>query len=310
MSDRYTVGKMPRGELVYKCCLECYKYLDPEIYKRLKKHKWLYIKTGNKYTEYEEWDGVLDGFKPAYVPSFPVSTGYSRWWVRYGMFVYDGQLGATYIGLSKIAISEHYVVEKIAIKEPGAFKSYPASAGSLTGAELPVVRRRDGYLRVGSWLAWHRVLGTLDDGRWVLIGDDGLYEAVFTATVERPLETFGEVGYVRVVGPYVGDVDLVQSPCGAPRLVACGEEGVKVARALLEYVRGVLAGWGVVPDLFVPSSWSCSRPFVIPELAELDIPNWVVLDWPLADPCPPVLLAMSQDPLGLLTDATCHTCWD
>ena len=51
----------------------------------------------------------------------------------------------------------------------GSPMSIPGS-GSLVGAELPVVRRPRGYLKVGSWLAWHRVLGLLDGGRWILLG--------------------------------------------------------------------------------------------------------------------------------------------
>ncbi|MGC9051426.1 hypothetical protein [Pyrobaculum sp.] len=145
-------------------------------------------------------------------------------------------------------------------------------AGSLTGAELPVVRRKDGYLRVGSWLAWHRVLGTLDDGRWVLVGDDGLYEAVFTATVERPLETFGEVGYVRVAGPYRGDVDDVQSPCGAPRLVACVED----TRDALAAAGHRCEAEGGVPHVLLGEG----RVFSLGREA---------LDWPLADTCAPLL---------------------
>jgi len=74
-----------------------------------------------------------------------------------------------------------------------------------------VVRRRFGYLRVGSWLAWHRVLEMPGGSRWIVVGG-GLYEAVFTPTVKNPLEDFGEVGYVKVLKPYEGDPDLVQSP--------------------------------------------------------------------------------------------------
>jgi hypothetical protein len=93
--------------------------------------------------------------------------------------------------------------------------SIPGS-GSLVGVEFPVVRRQFGYLRVGGWLAWHRVLGLLDGGRWVLVGDGGLYEAAFTPTVKGPLEVFGEVGYVKVLRPYDGDETT--SPRPAARL--------------------------------------------------------------------------------------------
>ncbi|MEZ0319673.1 MAG: hypothetical protein ABWK05_06765, partial [Pyrobaculum sp.] len=156
-----------------------------------------------------------------------------------------------------------------------------------------------GYLRVGVWLAWHRVLGVLDGGRWVLVGDDGLYEAVFTPTVKNPLEEFGEVGYVKVLGPYRGDVDEVMSPCGAPRIVACSEEGRAVGDAVLMYVRGRLAEFDLNPDVLLPSRWECRGAFVIPELVEVAVPSRVLLDWPLADPCPYVLKAADGDPLRL-----------
>ena len=174
--------------------------------------------------------------------------------------------------------------------------------GSLEG-EFSVVRRRFGYLKVGGWLAWHRVLGVLDDGRWVVVGDDGLYEAVFTPTVKNPLEEFGEVGYVRVVKPYEGDPDLVQSPCGAPRLVACGEEGVEVGRAVLRRVRRVLDGAEVRGELFV-GEFRCVESFIFPELVEVGVPARVLHDWPLADPCPHVLKAADGEPFGLFTPAT------
>ena len=184
----------------------------------------------------------------------------------------------------------------------GSPMSIPGS-GSLVGAELPVVRRPRGYLKVGSWLAWHRVLGLLDDGRWVLLGDDGLYEAVFTPTVEEPLEVFGEVGYVSVLRPYEGDVEDVASPCGAPRLVACGEEGVGVGRAVLRYVRGRLEEIGVRPELFM-REFKCEESFIFPELVEVGIPARVIHDWPLTDPCPHVLRAANCEPFGLFTSGT------
>ncbi|MGC9131922.1 MAG: hypothetical protein ACP5H5_10120, partial [Pyrobaculum sp.] len=60
---------------------------------------------------------------------------------------------------------------------------------------------------------------------------------------------------------------------------------------------------------FLPGSWSCGGSFVIPELVEVDVPSRVLLDWPLADPCPHVLAAADRDPLGLLTTETCYKCW-
>ncbi len=149
----------------------------------------------------------------------------------------------------------------------GSPMSIPGS-GSLVGAELPVVRRPRGYLKVGSWLAWHRVLGLLDGGRWVLLGDDGLYEAVFTPTVEEPLEVFGEVGYVKVLKPYEGDVDDVASPCGAPRLVACVED---TKEALVAAGHRCEAEGGI-PHVFLGDVYTLSL-------------GREVIDWPLTDPC-------------------------
>jgi len=145
---------------------------------------------------------------------------------------------------------------------------FERGSGSLVGAELPVVRRSRGYLRVGGWLAWHRVLGLLDGGRWVLLGDDGLYEAVFTPTVKEPLEVFGEVGYVKVLKPYDGDVDDVASPCGAPRLVACVED---TKEALVAAGHRCEAEGGI-PHVFLgtPYTFGLGRE---------------AIDWPLADPC-------------------------
>lgn len=183
-------------------------------------------------------------------------------------------------------------------------------AGALNDAELSVIRFRDRYLRVGEWIAWHRVLGILDDGKWVIIGDDGLYEAVFRPTAKNLAEDFGEVGYVKVLAPYAGDVDDVQSPCGAPRLVACSEEGLRAAEALLKYIEGLLKSSGVYDVIkFLPRAWTCEKPFVIPELVEINVPNEVVADWPLGNPCPHVLRAADGDPLGLLTTRTWYFCW-
>ncbi|MEM4964269.1 MAG: hypothetical protein QXT13_08995, partial [Pyrobaculum sp.] len=137
-----------------------------------------------------------------------------------------------------------------------------------SGAELPVVRHRDRYLRVGPWLAWHRVLGILDDGKWVIIGDDGLYEAVFKPTAKNPLGEFGEVGYVKILGPYAGDVDDVQSPCGAPRLVACTED---TREALISAGHSCNEGGGI-PHVLLGSGDAIKL-------------GREVIDWPLRDPC-------------------------
>ncbi|MEM0464994.1 MAG: hypothetical protein QW680_09170 [Pyrobaculum sp.] len=141
-------------------------------------------------------------------------------------------------------------------------------AGSLTGAELPVVRSPSRYLRVGPWIAWHRVLGILDDGKWVVIGDDGLYEAVFTPTAKDPLGEFGEVGYVKVTGPYTGDVDDVRSPCGAPGLVACVDD-----------TREALTSAGHRCDI------DGGIPHVLLGYSTVYGLGREVIDWPLVDTC-------------------------
>jgi len=68
-------------------------------------------------------------------------------------------------------------------------------------------------------------------------------------TVDSPLAEFGEVGYVKVVATYEGNTLDIASPCGAPRLVACSEEGVRVAEALLGYVAGLARRLGLVVEV-------------------------------------------------------------
>ena len=236
----------------------------------------------------------VGGFKPRCVPPL----GGSRWWAH-GHFYEDMQerTGLSYpVGEGQLYVLTErglevqcgdcmYELQKIALSpckyafsgrwlflSPVGPPVRAPGAGSLTGAELPVVRHRDRYLRVGQWIAWHRVLGLLDDGRWVLIGDDGLYEAVFRPTVSDPLGVFGEVGFVKVLGPYNGDVDDVSSPCGAPKLVACNED----TRHLLE-----------------PLGHKCEAEEGIPHVVLLsNTPVALgreVVDWPLTDTCGPLL---------------------
>jgi hypothetical protein len=246
------------------------------------------------------------GFRPLCTPPVRWGGGVSRWW-GFGYAILKGDFGDAYIdvygvvteNLEFVKMDTPYLFDKVE-RCRGMFER---GSGSLVGAELPVVRRQFGYLRVGGWLAWHRVLGLLDGGRWVLLGDDGLYEAVFTPTVKEPLEVFGEVGYVSVLRPYEGDVEDVASPCGAPRLVACGEEGVGVGRAVLRYVRGGLEEVGVRPEFFM-GEFRCGESFIFPELVEVGIPARVIHDWPLADPCPHVLRAANCEPFGLFTSET------
>ena len=89
-----------------------------------------------------------------------------------------------------------------------AVEEFPGS-GSLVGEVFRVVESDADYLRlVGRggdvYLAWDFVLGTLDSGEWVLLGEDGLYLA----------ERRGEE--VVVKEPYHGSIFDVRGPPYAP----------------------------------------------------------------------------------------------
>ena len=272
------------------------------------------------------WRLDVKNFTPACTPPVHTPTGPTRWWFAEGDVVLFGEAGGVALELSRLAITEDYQAVEIEVgwdtyeKSPNNFCKHVLGlkpGKELIGEELPVTRHPWKYLRVGKWLAWHRVLGVLDYNarseprRWVIIGDDGLYVAEFTATAQDPLEELGEVGYVRVVEPFQGDVDEVASPCGAPRLVACSEEGVRVGEAVLNYVRRLLADKGVRADLLLPAKWDCRtpselvgiehKPFILPGLTPADVNNWKILSWPLTDTCPDVLKAADGDPAGLYT---------
>jgi hypothetical protein len=110
------------------------------------------------------------GFRPLCMPSVRWGGGVSRWW-GFGYAILKGDFGDAYIDVYGV-VTEN--LEFVKMKTPDLFDKvercrgmFEKGSGSLVGAELPVVRRPSGYLRVGSWLAWHRVLGLLDDGRWV-----------------------------------------------------------------------------------------------------------------------------------------------
>ena len=254
----------------------------------------VYLKRGEAVVRLVPVRRHVGGFKPRCVPPL----GGSRWW-GYGHFYEDMQerTGLSYpVGEGQLYVLTErglevqcgdcmYELQKIVLSpckyafsgrwlflSPVGPPVRAPGAGSLTGAELPVVRHRDRYLRVGGWIAWHRVLGTLDDGRWVLIGDDGLYEAVFRSTAKNPLGELGEVGFVKVLGPYNGDVDEVASPCGAPLVVACNED----TRHLLE-----------------PLGHRCDAEggHVVLSYDGVYVLGRVVVDWPLADTCGPLLAA-------------------
>jgi len=54
-------------------------------------------------------------------------------------------------------------------------------------------------------------------------------------------------------------------------LVACAEEGVRVAEALLGYVAGLAKRLGLVVEV---QGWGCSRPLAIPQLVEVGCPQF------------------------------------
>ncbi|RFA94877.1 hypothetical protein CGL51_09035 [Pyrobaculum aerophilum] len=308
----YIFGKTKHGPLWSRYCETCYKYLGPGLYEKMREDGYGRLCVGEEHGwECKAWDWDFQSFKPICIQSISLGDGFSRWWFKSGGFFYEGSSGVLYMWMKNVAISEAFRVVQLSQDLPDSPKcTYSAGAGLLINAEFPVIRSEGKYLRVGPWLAWHRVLGLLDNGRWVVIGDDGLYEAVFRPTAKNPLEEFGEVGYVKVLSPFLGDLDEVQSPCGAPRLVACSEEGLRAAEALLKYIEGLLKSSGVYDVIkFLPRAWTCEKPFVIPELVEINVPNEVVADWPLGNPCPHVLRAADGDPLGLLTTRTWYFCW-
>ncbi len=86
----------------------------------------------------------------------------------------------------------------------GADPRFPGS-GRLTGEEFRIVEPDADYLRLvgrggDEYIAWDFVLGTLDTGEWVLMGEDGLYTAV------------REGGRVVVREPYGGSLVDVRGP--------------------------------------------------------------------------------------------------
>ncbi|MEM1568309.1 MAG: hypothetical protein QXI84_07515 [Thermofilaceae archaeon] len=78
-------------------------------------------------------------------------------------------------------------------------------SGKLVGEEFRVKEVEGDYLRLvgrggDEYIAWDFVLGTLDTGEWVLMGEDGLYVGVLKderVVAERPYEGL----LVNVVGP-------------------------------------------------------------------------------------------------------------
>ena len=83
--------------------------------------------------------------------------------------------------------------------------------GGLLGERFSVYLVEGDYLQVetpwGVDFALNFVLGTYQ-GRWVLMGTDGLYEGVFV----KKEGAGGKVGYVEVVKPFEKDVRLVEGP--------------------------------------------------------------------------------------------------
>ena len=131
---------------------------------------------------------------------------------------------------------------------------FPGS-GKLTGEEFRIVERDNDYLRLvgrggDEYIAWDFVLGTLDTGEWVLMGEDGLYIA------KR------EGDKVVAKWPYRGSVLDVRGPPYMPYYPVIP---VKWVREQLEKVGEVARRVGA-------RRWDYYTPPVDPEL---------VLKWPV-----------------------------
>ncbi|MEM1568680.1 MAG: hypothetical protein QXI84_09380 [Thermofilaceae archaeon] len=128
-------------------------------------------------------------------------------------------------------------------------------SGKLTGEEFRIVERDNDYLRLvgrggDEYIAWDFVLGTLDTGEWVLMGEDGLYIA------KR------EGDKVVAKWPYRGSVLDVRGPPYMPYYPVIP---VKWVREQLEKVGEVARRVGA-------RRWDYYTPPVDPEL---------VLKWPV-----------------------------
>lgn len=117
-------------------------------------------------------------------------------------------------------------------------------AGRLTGEEFRIVEPEADYLRLvgrggDEYIAWDFVLGTLDTGEWVLVGDVGLYLA------KR------EEDKVVVKRPYRGSVFDVRGP---PYMPYYPVVPVKWVRERLERVREVARRllWDGGPYIYEP----------------------------------------------------------
>ncbi|MEM1568685.1 MAG: hypothetical protein QXI84_09405 [Thermofilaceae archaeon] len=108
--------------------------------------------------------------------------------------------------------------------------------GKLTGEEFRVVEPDADYLRLigrggEEHLAWDFVLGTLDSGEWVLLGEDGLYLA-------RRLG-----GRVVVEGPYDGPLYEVRGPPKAYAYPVVPTRTFRAATSVNPGLASVLLKW-------------------------------------------------------------------
>ncbi|MGB9705307.1 MAG: hypothetical protein ACPL3C_07645, partial [Pyrobaculum sp.] len=126
---------------------------------------------------------------------------------------------------------------------------FPGS-GRLVGEEFRIVEPEGDYLRLvgrggDEHLAWDLVLGTLDTGEWVLMGEDGLYLAV------------REGDKVVVEEPYRGSVYDVRGPPYAPHIPVVPVKWVRERfKKAVEFAKRVglfeLRHRGDRPYLYVP----------------------------------------------------------
>ena len=150
-----------------------------------------------------------------------------------------------------------------------AFKA--PGRGGLLGERFSVYLVEGDYLQVetpwGVDFALNFVLGTYQ-GRWVLMGTDGLYEGVFV----KKEGAGGKVGYVEVVKPFEKDVRLVEGPADLPRHVFC----TRSVRSLgLCELPGGFNDWAIVDEWGIIGYVSLGdAPYIFSKKREM-------LTWPL-----------------------------
>ena len=209
--------------------------------------------------------GYIRGYLVPDAPAVPIRTG--EGWGRFVAWAEDGRPFLVWPTVS--GISRSFVEAPPAVKlaffyrvDPSFYargdwfrvsilpaEKYPGS-GRLVGEEFRIVEPEGDYLRLvgrggDEHLAWDLVLGTLDTGEWVLMGEDGLYLAV------------REGDKVVVEEPYRGSVYDVRGPPYAPHIPVVPVKWVRERfRRAVEFAKRVglfeLRYRGECPYLYVP----------------------------------------------------------